>query len=113
VNIIDEKINTALTRSLALDDVGLTTPEAARAFCDEFARRVASRYLADELSWPDGDQVMNNIFPLMTMECGSVLPEFAWDVYLAFDAGEIAPGGDAVTRPLLVKALADSSTGPR
>ncbi|HTR51901.1 MAG TPA: hypothetical protein VMJ10_14395 [Kofleriaceae bacterium] len=36
----------------------------------------------------------------------------AWQhANLAFDAGEIAPGGAAVTRPLVLKAFADSSTG--
>lgn len=44
----------------------------------------------------------NHIFLLMVRDCGDRVPDYAWDVYLAFDAGECtAPGGDATTKPLI------------
>ncbi|HTR55620.1 MAG TPA: hypothetical protein VMJ10_33315 [Kofleriaceae bacterium] len=108
---MDEKIALAIARFpkvLTRSDVGLddSPPHAVRAFCDAYARRVAERYLAGDLSWTDGDVAINEIFALMTQECGNSTPDYAWDVYLAFDGGEWVqpgkPGGDEYTRPRIL-----------
>ncbi|MEJ1961166.1 MAG: hypothetical protein WDO56_06345 [Gammaproteobacteria bacterium] len=98
-------ISAAIARPLQLADLNLTgtsPPQEVRAFCDSFARLLVQRYLTGDLSWSDADAAANHIFDLMVQHCGDRTPDLAWDVYLAFDAGECtAPGGDAVTRPLV------------
>lgn len=102
---MDAHIARAVERRLTIEDVG---GGDVGAFCDAFACRVVERYLAGDLPWPDGDMAMNNIFSLITRDAVSH-PDYAWQVYLAFDAGEyVAPGGDAVTRPMIL-ALARPS----
>jgi hypothetical protein len=45
----------------------------------------------------------------MVQHCGDRVPDYAWEVYLAFDAGEChGPGGDAITRPF-IEAIAHKS----
>jgi hypothetical protein len=75
---------------------------------DRFARRVAERYLDGVYSFGDSDMAMNNLFAWSTAVTGSGLPEFAWKVFGAFDAGEFTrPGvpedqqGELLTRRLL------------
>lgn len=74
---------------------------------DRFARRVAGRYVDSVYSFGDADMAMNNLFGWATA-AGDGLPEFAWKVFGAFDAGEFvrpdAPEdqqGEALTRTLL------------
>jgi hypothetical protein len=102
---VDTFISTAIARPLRLPDLNLGTtvaPQEVRAFCDAFARRLVEQYLTGALTWENADLAANNFFELMIQHCGDRVPDCAWDVYLAFDAGECTlPGGDAVTRPLV------------
>jgi hypothetical protein len=101
---VDELINIAIRRDLTPQDVlpyRLAHDITMHDFCDRFARRLAERYLAGEMSWPDGDMAANHVFGLITRHCHTA-PAHGWSVYLAFDEGEkVEPGGDNVTRPLL------------
>ena len=79
---------------------------------DRFARRVAERYFDGAYSFGDADMAMNHLFAWATAVTGSGLPEFAWKVFEAFDAGEfVRPGtpedhqGEALTRTLLSGCL--------
>jgi hypothetical protein len=86
---------------LTLEDIGLTTdssPEVVRASCDEIARRLASLYEAGTLSWFAADAIANNIYELMILHCGDRVPDYAWDVFLAFDESEIDNRGDSFAR---------------
>jgi len=60
--------------------------------CEEFCNRcsitVAERFLKKEIKFLEADTVANNLFALMIEKCGSSLPEPAYSIYLAFDAGE-------------------------
>lgn len=87
-----------------MPDLGLdaATPERVRAFCDAFSRRLIEFYLGGQLSWVQADAAANNIYELMVKDCGDRVPDYAWEVYLAFDAGEsTSPGEDATTRPFI------------
>ena len=112
---MDAFISTAIARPLQVSDLNLgdtVSPRGVRAFCDSFARRLVERYLAGSLTWSDADIAANHIFELMIQSCGERMPGYAWDVYLAFDAGECtAPGGDATTRPLIEAIRQKSSEG--
>jgi hypothetical protein len=92
-----------------MDDFALSDgaqPEAVRSACNHFAAYLAHLYLLGKLFWVDGDNVANNFFSIMIENCEGRVPDFAWDIYLGFDAGECTPpGGDAVTRPLIEAAL--------
>lgn len=107
---MDALISVAIRRVLQIPDLGLDvekSPERVRAFCDGFARRLVELYLSRHLTWADADAAANNIFSLMVEECGERVPDYAWEVYLAFDAGECTePGGDATTRPLVEAIVA-------
>ena len=109
---MDQYIATAMSRILTLTDIKEMAHEdvqSVRDFCDAFSKRVAVRYLQDDLSWEQGDAVMNHLFNLMISHSGNRVPDFAWEVYLAFDAGEyMEPGGDATTRPLINKLQGDA-----
>jgi len=102
---MDSFIPTAIARPLQLPDLNLgdtVSPQEVRAFCDAFARRLVERCLTGGLTWADADLAANHIFELMVQHCGDRVPDYAWEVYLAFDAGECtAPGGDAITRPFI------------
>lgn len=76
-----------------------------------FSRVVAERYLAGVYPYGPADKAMNNIFAVAHRD-GNGFPDFAWDVYLAFDEGEfVRPGlpedqqGEPLTRKLLQAAL--------
>ena len=103
---VDQCIDLALERELSVDDIGQGSDPgeaSVKAFCDEFAQRLAQRYLSNELSWEDADAVANNYYLLMIHHCGSVIPGYAWEVFLAFDGGEIDERGDGFTRERLVE----------
>jgi hypothetical protein len=75
------------------------------------ARRLVELYLSGSLTWEQAATAANHIYLLMVRECGDRVPDYAWDVYLAFDAGEcIAPGGDATTRPLIEQIVTRYAT---
>jgi hypothetical protein len=103
---VDHHIAAAVERQLSLDDVGLAatdSPEVVRKFCDSFCRRLVVRYLLNELSWEEADVAANNTYLLMIKDCGGRVPGYAWDVYLAFDEGEIGDRGDSFTRPRILE----------
>src|SRR5262245_44882007 len=99
---MDGSLEIAAERMLTLEDVGLTaasTPEAVRAKCDLIAATLARSYLSGALNWAEADTRANNIYDLMISHCGSRVPDFAWNVFLAFDEGEVDDRGDSHTRP--------------
>lgn len=64
-------------------------------FCDAFARLSAEMYLAGEISFEEADGAVNALHWYSSMGPWGMdlLPEFSWQVYLAFDAGEHSHGG--------------------
>jgi len=95
-------------RMLTLEDVDLTTAsgaDAVRERCDLIAADVARRYLSGSLEWANADTCANHIYDLMILHCDSRPPTFAWDVFLAFDEGEIKNRGDGHTRPRVAEIL--------
>jgi hypothetical protein len=111
---VDSLLATATERPLELADLNLgdtPSPQDVRAFCDSFARLLVDQYLRRDLPWTDADTAANHIFNLMIQHCGDRVPDHAWEVYLAFDAGECTPpGGDAITRPLIEEVTRRSAT---
>lgn len=106
---MDALIWKSIGRALEIADLGLedTSPERVRAFCDTFSHRLVALYLGGQLTWLQADAAANNIYVLMVRDCGGRVPDYAWDVYLAFDAGEYrTPGEDATTRPLIEEIVA-------
>jgi hypothetical protein len=102
---MDKHIAVAIERRLSLEDVGLSSasPATVREFCDRFCQRLVARYLAEELSWSTADAAANGLYELMIRHCGSRVPDYAWEVYLAFDEGEIDDRADGFTRPRLLE----------
>src|SRR6476620_7462816 len=74
-------------------------------FCDHFAKEVARAYLGGELSWLDADTAMNALsgFFFTHLPKESPFPDYAFGVYLAFDAGEVleAPENERITKEQL------------
>ncbi len=105
---MDASLEIAAQRMLTLNDVGLSaasTPHEVRQRCDVIAADLATCYLAGSLSWLDADTRANNIYDLMISHCGSLVPSFAWDVFLAFDEGEVDDRGDSYTRPRVTELM--------
>ena len=113
---MDELISMALRRPVEMSDFafqGDPSPEEVRAVCDRFACRLIEHYLSGSLTWVQADTAANHIYLLMVRDCGDRVPDYAWDVYLAFDAGEhAAPGGDATTRPLIERIVTQYGPSP-
>ncbi|KFN41770.1 hypothetical protein N789_14765 [Arenimonas oryziterrae DSM 21050 = YC6267] len=63
-------------------------------FCDAFSRRVAHEYLAGRLTYASADQAMNCLDTFCHHSTERGMPEYSWDVYLAFDEGEYLHPGD-------------------
>jgi hypothetical protein len=57
------------------------------AFCDTFALHVAEEFVAGKLTFEIADAAMNALNAYVQND-NETLPEYADDVYLAFDAGE-------------------------
>src|SRR5262245_17122228 len=98
----------AAHRMLTLQDVGLpaaAAPESVRARCDLIAADLATQYLSGSLTWQDADDRANNLYDLMISHCGLQVPTFAWDIFLAFDEGEIDDRGDSYTRPRVTELM--------
>lgn len=84
--------------------------------CNTIALTVAKRFNDSVMTYDDADGVANALSGLMlahvTSEADAHLPEPAWTIYLAFDAGEY-DRGDGIdpigrfTRPLIRQALGD------
>jgi len=102
---MDQEIILAMDRPLTLEDAGSidNVPEAVKEFCDAFCRRLVERYIAGSLSWDEADTAVNNIYLLMIGHCGRRMPDYAWEVFVAFDEGEIGNRGESFTRPKIVE----------
>ena len=74
---------------------------AFQEFADFFAREVARLYVAGQLSFEEGDNAIGWLhgFALMGPQ-DELLDGLAWQVYLAFDAGEYHPTGSAAGEDL-------------
>ena len=93
----------------ALQEAGLDTMDLApfastQKYCDDVALLIARSYLDGRTSWLAADYAINRLFPIM-LDCPT-LPDCAWGIYEAFDAGEDHPDSpelsdDEVTRSLL------------
>ena len=74
-------------------------------FCDHFAKEVARGYLAGDLSWSDADSAMNALsgFFFLHLPKDAPFPDYAFGVFLAFDAGEVleAPENERITKEQL------------
>jgi hypothetical protein len=87
--------------------------------CNTIAVTVAKRFNDSAMTFDDADGVMNALSGLMLGHAHVVesadpgLPEPAWSIFLAFDAGEYDHGDGAdpierFTRPLVRDALRDA-----
>jgi hypothetical protein len=85
--------------------------------CNTIALAIAKRFNDSDMTYDDADGVANALSGLMiahvTREPEASLPEPAWTIYLAFDAGEYdrGDGADPVekfTKPLVRDALRDA-----
>jgi hypothetical protein len=65
-------------------------------FCDMFAKEAAHGYLDGSLTWRDADSAMNALsgFFFLHLPKGAPFPDYAYGVFLAFDAGEVFPEPD-------------------
>ena len=63
--------------------------------CDAFARMSAELCVSGELSYEEADGAVNALHWYSSMGPWNMdlLPEFSWQIYLAFDAGEHDHGG--------------------
>jgi hypothetical protein len=95
---LDDLIETASSnRPLALADVEATARQVGLAVpdvLDLFARTVAMRYLKGDYSYGHADMAMNQLFGFAHAVSGVGLPEFAWQVFGAFDEGEYIHDGE-------------------
>jgi hypothetical protein len=80
------------------------------ALCDEFALEVAKGFMDGDYSWDFGDIAMNGLYSCAYANGDFGLPDFAFEVFEAFDEGEYrhskGPSGEARTRTLLEPLLA-------
>ena len=77
------------------------------AFSDAFAMAVAREYLDGKLSWSDADAAMNGLSGYFSLHLPTEVPfpDYAWGIYLAFDAGEIAQDPERVTKEQLADCM--------
>ena len=84
---------------------------------NQVALTVAKRFQSGEMSYEDGDRVMNAIFAMMTDDAvndqAAPYVEPAWSIYLAFDEGEYDHAGstdpvETFTRPQIRQLLNDA-----
>ena len=104
---VDALLKIAAQRMLTPEDLGLSDcgPDAVRAKCNLIAELLAERYLSSSLTWADADTLANNLYDLMFLHSGSRVPAFAWDIFLAFDEGEVDDRGDGYTRPRVTELM--------
>ena len=62
---------------------------------DAFARELAEGYLHGKYSWEFGDSTMNNLYSCAYGNSDMCLPEFARQVFAAFDEGEYVHAGES------------------
>ncbi len=97
-------VETSLSEA-GLDASVLEPFETSQEYCDHVALLIARGYLEGQISWLAADAAINHLYPVM-LEC-PVVPECAWGIYDAFDAGEYHPDSptlsdDEVTKPILL-----------
>jgi hypothetical protein len=68
--------------------------QAYGEFCNSFSHRIAHEYAVGRLSFGIADRAMNRLhtFSYVTQDRG--MPDYSWEVYLAFDAGEYQHSDD-------------------
>jgi hypothetical protein len=83
------------------------------AFCTAFSLHVARAYLSGQVDFEGGDRAMNNLYSYSYHDEDRGMPEFARDIFDAFDQGEYYHSGDSrqidpaetYTKPMLHAAL--------
>lgn len=83
-------------------------------FCDAFCRRAVHEYAAGRLSFVAANRAVNRLYAFSYVIEDRGMPGDAWDVYLAFDAGEYRHAGDTgevdpkikYTRPAIREIIA-------
>ena len=95
------KVITPETVARACSECGLSAQE----FCDAFAKEVAGGFLEGSVTWSDGDAAMNALWGYISLSLmkHTPIPDYAFGVFLAFDAGETIQekSSDARTTELL------------
>jgi hypothetical protein len=89
------------------------------AALNSIALAVARRYASGEMHFPECDAVMNTLHSWSLLNRDSLLPEPAYQVFLAFDNGEYRHAADAAdvdteakyTRPMITELLRGIVTG--
>jgi len=85
-----------------------------KALLDEISLGVACRYVDGNASFDYCDAIMNNLFNVILLgEKNVITSDLAWEIFLAFDAGEYHHQGDApdinpekkYTHPMLFEIL--------
>lgn len=79
----------------AMDQYCAVTCSEIQTTSNELALHIAQGFLDGSLEFDECDQAMNSLFALMTSDpyfkaTERVIPEIAFNVYLAFDAGEFS-----------------------
>jgi hypothetical protein len=80
-------------------------------FMDRFARYIVEGYIAGRFTWLACDTAMNCLSGFMMQARLPRLPDYPWEAFLAFDAGEYHPKTpdltpDEVTRPFIDELIA-------
>lgn len=96
----------AFPKIVAADEVAAASARmgvSPTAFCDLFAKQVAHDYLAGRLPWTDADMAMTALsgYFFTQLPEGEAFPDYAFGVFLAFDAGETAAEPEEITRAQL------------
>jgi hypothetical protein len=78
-----------------LEQAAVTLNTSLNALLNAFAREVAEGYLDGKYSWEFGDTVMNNLYSCAYVFSDLCLPDFAWNVFAAFDEGEYIHTGES------------------
>ena len=83
---------------------------SSEAFCDEFARLVATGYTTQRFTFAEADSAMNALLFGFQFQ----VPKFAESVFMCFDAGQCHPNtphlsSDEVARPLVESLLHESA----
>ncbi|MNR84330.1 hypothetical protein D3C72_151280 [compost metagenome] len=98
---------------LAFDSLLALHGGSRNAFCEEFSKEVAQRYLGNSLEFDIADCAINCLSVWGPLETFS---EFSFAIYIAFDEGEyLHPGQlagtneELYTKPMLRKAMGQNS----
>jgi hypothetical protein len=119
-----QEASSGVVRYELLSQIAKESAAAAPEILDTLSIYVARAYADREMSFEEGDRVMNAVFSVAVSEKfwaahDRTVPPIMLAVYQAFDAGEHFHQGDDAgvnpefkhTRPLIEKLLADQSRG--